>query len=137
MGQIITDHWIDELVHALEALPNFSNPQVTNLSKSSSWIHIEGQVAIEQHLVEIIIMLTSTFPLDLPFFRLKIADALGFIPHVDTTGIICFAEAEGILLDRNEPTQIVLEAVDRVLQLLYDGVTGRNASDFVDEFEVY
>ena len=137
MGEIRSDHWIDELIQALDASPNFSKPQVTDSSTSSSSTRIKGQIAIGEQLVDLVIVLMRTFPLELPIFLLKTADALGFIPHVDTYGTICFAEPEGILLDSNEPTLIVLESLERVLQLLNDGVTGQNKSDFVDEFEVY
>lgn len=137
MEEIRSNHWIDELLQALNSSPNFSEPRIINPSSSSSSTYIEGQIAIGEQSVDLVITLTQTFPLHLPVFRLKTADALGFIPHVDTYGIICFAEPEGILLDRNEPTLIVLESLERVLQLLNDGVTGKNKSDFVDEFEVY
>lgn len=137
MEEIRGDHWIDELLQALDSSPNFNEPRITNPSSSGSSTYIEGQIAIGEQLVDLVIVLTRTFPMELPIFLLKIANDLGFIPHVDTNGVICFAESEGVLLDRNEPILIVLESLERVLQLLNDGVTGQNKFDFVDEFEVY
>jgi len=82
-------------------------------------------------------VLDRSFPLRLPRFILRPWDALGFIPHVDQSGLVCFLDAEGIVLDRRRPVEVIREAWQRVVGTLADGVTGRNTTDFVDEFEVH
>lgn len=98
---------------------------------------LEGTVTIEKQEVTLRLELDEEFPAKLPRFTLLPWDALGFLPHVFPTGLICFQETEGILLDRRRPLALVRDAISRVLETLSDGVSGRNKMDFVDEFEVY
>jgi molybdopterin/thiamine biosynthesis adenylyltransferase len=54
---------------------------------------------------------------------------------VDQSGLVCFLDAEGIVLDRRRPVEVIRDAWQRVVGTLADGVTGRNTTDFVEEFE--
>ena len=83
------------------------------------------------------LVLDNSFPFTLPRFFLRPWDALGVIPHVDRHGMVCFADPEGLVIDRHRPVQIIHEAFERVVQVLIDGIMGRNRADFADEFEAY
>lgn len=99
---------------------------------------LEGKVDVAGREVTLQLLLDAAFPLSLPMFLLQPWDALGFIPHVlPPDGIVCYSAAEGLVLDRDRPVEIITEALGRAIQTLSDGVTGRNHTDFVDELEVY
>lgn len=125
------------ILHEVERRRLLSNPRrVESVHRRTSFA-LEGEVIVENNTVTIQIVLDLTFPLQLPQFFLRPWNALGFIPHVDTKGLICYIEPEGLILDRYQPIEIVAEAFQRTLNILSDGVTGRNQVDFVDEFETY
>ena len=62
---------------------------------------------------------------------------LGRIPHVETNGTVCYQSDEGLVLDRQRPGAVAAEAARLALDVLADGVAGRNHADFVDEWETY
>jgi len=73
----------------------------------------------------------------LPTVRLRPWDALGFIPHVDPSGAICYVDPEGMLLDQRRQLQVVRECLADVRRTLSEGIRGTNHGDFANEFEVY
>jgi molybdopterin/thiamine biosynthesis adenylyltransferase len=77
------------------------------------------------------------FPTSLPSVYLLSPGELGLLPHVDTDGKVCFTSEEGLALDRHNPTGIIEAAIARTIETLSAGMTGANASDFVDEFDAY
>ena len=98
---------------------------------------LEGEVSIVDREVTLRIVLEVSFPRVLPRIFLVPWDALGFIPHVDASGLICFTDPEGLVLDRRRPVDLVQDGLERALAILEAGVTGRNIADFTDEFEWY
>jgi molybdopterin/thiamine biosynthesis adenylyltransferase len=98
---------------------------------------LEGQLEVGDRRVAVKLVLPVEFPLAFPLMYLQPWDALGFIPHVEVSGYVCYVASEGLLLDRRNPVGIVAEAIRRASALLAAGVTGANRSDFVDEFEAY
>lgn len=134
---MIALHQFDETLRAVEELGLFQNPRRVPLPADIDGAVLEGEVIVEDKQVTLQLVLNASFPLKLPRFRLCPRDALGFIPHVDPDGGICFADPEGLVMDRRRPVQIVQESLQRALSTLADGVTGRNHADFIDELEVY
>ncbi|MCL5960661.1 MAG: ThiF family adenylyltransferase [Chloroflexi bacterium] len=100
---------------------------------------IEGEATVAGNDVKLRVGVDGRFPLSLPIIFLSPPDALGFIPHVeiDGDGYVCYAQAEGLLLDSQNPVGILQEAVKRAKAVLRDGVTGENRWDFTDEFSAY
>jgi len=124
---------------------------------------VEGEITVEGLDARLRLVLDESFPTSLPTLYLCPWDALGFLPHVlpvgrrlpstatgaepavreasgaglGTVGLVCYKQTEGILVDRRRPLAIVQEALESVRKTLEDGVTGRNRSDFVDEFDTY
>jgi len=81
--------------------------------------------------------LDSSFPHNLPHLFLIPWDQLGFIPHIEHDGWICYAQKEGLVLNSEVPLAILNEAIERAITILYEGSNRENKSDFVDEFESY
>ena len=102
-----------------------------------------GEATVEGREVRVKIELGAQFPLTLPQLLLFPWDALGHVPHVDPVdgdsggGLICYQAAEGIVLDRRRPSDLAIEALARGLDLLADGISGRNQADFADEWEAH
>src|SRR5262249_12582392 len=83
------------------------------------------------------LVIDPLFENKLPTVLLRPWDALGFIPHVDPSGVICYVDPEGMLLDQRRQLQIIRECLAEVRRTLRAGMTGANQADFVDEFEAY
>lgn len=108
-----------------------------HLSKFGAKLAFEGQVTVEDKTIILQVGLDRAFPRSLPLIFLFPWNALGFIPHVDENGKVCYAQREGLLLDRHAPTVIIEEAIQRSLKTLGKGVRRENQYDFVEEFESY
>ncbi len=127
-----------DLLNAIEELGPFQAPRRVEHSDLDGAVAIEGEVCVEGREATLRLVLGPSFPLELPRFYLLPWDTLGFIPHVmEENGFVCFADPEGLLVDRRRPVDVVQEAFGRALRVLADGVSGRNHADFVDEFEAY
>jgi molybdopterin-synthase adenylyltransferase len=96
----------------------------------------KGCICLEDQEVELLIGLDKHFPLSLPKIFLNPFDKLGFIPHLDKDGFVCYVPEEG-LLDSDNPLGIIRDALLKVKKTLLDGMRGTNHLDFIDEFETY
>lgn len=95
----------------------------------------EGSVIIGDKEVTIQIALPKHFPKRKPMYFLKEQKEVGFIPHTEPDGFICYSYDEGLLLDQSNPFGIVEESFQRAIQTLKDGVFQKNNQDFIKEFE--
>ncbi|BCL79611.1 UBCc and E1_enzyme_family domain-containing protein [Ktedonobacteria bacterium brp13] len=136
MNTKFTDQF-DKALHEVEERGIFRVPRRIESSEFANAAVLEGKVSIMDHEVTLWLVLDESFPLMLPRFFLRPWDTLGVIPHVDRRGMVCFADPEGLVMDRYRPVQVVQEALERVVQVLTDGVMGQNRADFADEFEAY
>lgn len=98
---------------------------------------LEGEVTVQGCSVTLQILLDQNFPSTLPHFLVREPEQLGLIPHLDTRGVICYADPEGLVYDRHRPVQVIIEAFKLAVKVLDKGITGQNLGDFADEFEVY
>ncbi len=98
---------------------------------------IEGQITVEDKEVTLVVGDDGKFPLDLPKVFLRPADTLGFIPHVEEDGCICYLDSEGLLLNTEDPAGIICDAITKTIDILHAGVTGSNRFDFMNEFAAY
>ena len=130
-----SDH--DDILREIDVLGILQAPRRVTDPKFGGASVLEGNVVVEGHEVVVQLVLDSTFPNQLPRFYLVPWDALGFIPHVDPYGQICFLDPEGLVLDRRRPVAIIQDAFRRTMQTLSDGVSGKNRAEFIDEWEVY
>jgi len=129
------DH--EDVLREIEVLGILQAPRRITDPKFGAAAVLEGNAVVEGRELAVRLVLDSTFPNQLPRFYLVPWDALGFIPHVDPYGQICFLDPEGLVLDRRHPVSIIQDAFCRAMQTLSDGVSGRNRAEFVDEWEVY
>ncbi|GAE36827.1 E2/UBC family protein [Halalkalibacter akibai] len=97
----------------------------------------EGTLTIENYVVTVQVVLPKHFPLYKPMFILKDPQALGFIPHVEPDGFICYSHDEGLLLDQSNPPGILSETYQRAVNTLREGITQKNHADFQKEFEAF
>lgn len=78
----------------------------------------------------------ETFPFSPPSIFLHDASLFLKIPHVEKTGRLCLIPSHGTLSPDN-PAGVVQTMLVDAIQLISDGLSGRNQGDFVDEFESY
>jgi hypothetical protein len=98
---------------------------------------VAGDVPIAGSSVRLRVELPDGFPAELPSVYLEPWDALGFLPHVDKRGKVCFFEREGLVVDRRHSGAVLSHAFGEALGILRDGVAGDNADEFAREFENY
>lgn len=98
---------------------------------------IECQGVVCGNKVTLHVGLDSQFPCSLPIIILENKDVFGILPHVENDGYICYLSPEGLLLNYNKPDVIVYECLLKAIMVLEDGITGRNADDFYNEFEAF
>jgi molybdopterin/thiamine biosynthesis adenylyltransferase len=96
-----------------------------------------GYAAVRGQKVRLRLKLPEGFPSALPNVYLEPWDALGFIPHVESSGKVCYFEKEGLVIDRRRPLVLLESALEEALDVLRRGVCGDNADEFAREFESY
>jgi len=79
----------------------------------------------------------KSFPLYLPNIYLVPWDIFGIIPHVETDGYVCYAEEGSSLLNFEDIEGLTHESISMAVQVLMDGISGKNHCDFIDEFGAY
>lgn len=89
--------------------------------------------------VALFMALPEDFPLVLPKIYISRENRLsiGFIPHVDVAGNICFYDEETITINPNEPGRLAKSCLDAGRDVLERGIQGKNNEDFVEEFVSY
>lgn len=98
---------------------------------------IVGELEVGDRRVELGVVLGSYFPHSLPAVFLVDRKALGFIPHVDPDGYVCYAASEGLVIDSTRPLEVIEYALARARTTLESGVSGENRADFTDEIASY
>lgn len=96
----------------------------------------EGNHTIEGKDITIQVGLPKRFPVEKPMLFLKNPKVLGFLPHIEKDGFICYSHDEGLLIDRSNPSGIIKEAFHRAERTLRDGITGSNKDDYLTDFEI-
>lgn len=86
--------------------------------------------------IPIVICIPEKWYRDLVDIYIENYDEIDFLPHIDNKGELCLFEMEGVLVDQNL-RGILLQSLRRAKDILVDGYSGKNAEDFIDEFELY
>ena len=81
--------------------------------------------------------ITKSFPLSLPIIFLAKWDEFGILPHVENDGYICYAREENSLLNAEDITGLTQEAISGAINVIKDGIFGKNKIDFIDKFGAY
>lgn len=94
-------------------------------------------LAVDSKKVPVSLFISKWFPQHLPIFHLPEYDHLGFLPHIEPKGLICYLEKESVYVNREEPKIVFQASVELAIQTLKDGLSGRNKGDFREEFHVF
>lgn len=121
-------------LHYLRILPE---NELNNFKTYKIVWAIEGQVTIAGKDVTLCVGVDGNFPLCLPKVFLRPPDALGFIPHVEGEGYICYLDSEGLLLNSEDPIGIICDAIAKAVDVIQAGVSGSNQLDLMNEFGAY
>lgn len=127
--------WRNNLLRSIESAGLLQRPHRVELDHGVPGL--VGRVDVEGRWVEIVINVDPLRFNRLPRFTLRPPEALGFIPHIDPGGVICFLEEEGIIFDQRRPLDVIRDCLLHVRRTLREGVTKTNQHDLVNEFEVY
>lgn len=129
------DAWRETVMRGVRELGLLRRARQVQLADGT--VALEGQLSIGDHAVTVAVDVDPILRNELPLVFLRPWDALGFIPHIDPNGLVCYLDKEGLLLDRRRPVDIVRDTLKRVQCTLEDGLSGVNQKDFVDELDVY
>lgn len=127
--------WRNNLLRSIEAAGLLQRPHRVKLD--SGIPGLAGRVDVEGRWIEIAINVDPLRFNHLPKFTLRPQDTLGFIPHIDPGGVICFLEEEGVVFDQRRPLDVIRDCLLHVRRTLREGITKANQHDFVNEFELY
>jgi molybdopterin-synthase adenylyltransferase len=132
MQQAAVDAWL-----ALAVTEGLILPPTSVIASESGSLLVTASIVVAQQPVEILVDIPADFPLHLPEIVLQQADCLGYLPHVGLQlGLVCFADKEGLLLDRQHPEWVLTWSVERAIATLTDALANREA-EFMRELEVY
>lgn len=83
--------------------------------------------------------LKSASPYSLPEFQVdfNVSPYLKGLPHIGPTGIICSFDPATCSSNPLNQEGVIAEVAEQAVLILNDGVTGRNNSDYFDEFLAY
>lgn len=98
---------------------------------------VTGRRTIRGKRIQLRLELPNSFPSKLPNIYIEPWDVLGFIPHVERDGKVCYIDNEGLVIDRRSPSLVLIRAVEDAIGVIQRGATGDNADDFASEFELY
>jgi len=114
-----------------------SASELESFKKRKVELAVEGQVTIKDKTVTLSVGIDRSFPLSLPIVFLRPPNALGFIPHLEEDGYVCYSDSEGLLLNWEDPVGILRDAISKATEILEAGISGSNQLDFMDEFGAY
>lgn len=102
---------------------------------------VATEISYENSFIPIVlhVAFTTQFPLEFPkiFLSPETFDGTKYIPHVDNNRLVCTFDSEIASTNPDEPAGIVVECLRKAKNIILDGLTGDNHSDFTDEFKAY
>lgn len=97
---------------------------------------IEGDLVAGENMVPIVIAIPQNWQRVLVDIYIKQYMDFPFIPHVDDKGKICLFDIEGVLIDQ-DLCGIVLQSIKRARKIVWEGLSGTNKEEFINEFDSY
>ncbi|MCU1808238.1 ThiF family adenylyltransferase [Cytobacillus firmus] len=131
-----TGMFLDELKDILMSVKSISVQEVKSRRGSFKDAY-QGLVEIERKSLVIQAVLPEKFPNEKPMIFLKDPKGIGFLPHIEKDGFVCYSHDEELLLDRSNPSGIIREAIQRAMTTLANGINKKNQEDFLTDFEVF
>jgi molybdopterin/thiamine biosynthesis adenylyltransferase len=132
-------HLEEQLVY-LQSNEHLLDFQITSNKAAlerGSLVVADAKVVLEGNLVHIHIGLDGNFPHSLPIVLIEPGSMPTYLPHVETDGFVCYAEKGNLVLNHLAPERVLAEAVEKSLEVLESGISGKNKWDFIDEFDAY
>lgn len=93
------------------------------------------ELKVDADIVNIMIALPFDWEIKLIDFYITDRD-FPFIPHVDIKGKLCLFDLEGCLID-GDLRGLIFQSVNRMIEVISDGIKGENKEDFIKEYELY
>jgi len=97
----------------------------------------ECQFTVDGKKIPVTLLISKWFPQHLPLFYLPKYDHLGFLPHIEPSGQICYLEKESVYVNREEPKAVFQASAELAMQTLRHGLSGKRKGDFREEFHVF
>ncbi|MEM6719179.1 MAG: ThiF family adenylyltransferase [Bacteroidota bacterium] len=110
---------------------------LSQIAMRSPFIFLNCILKVDEKDIPIKLVITSEFPEALPKFLLDKYDTLGFLPHIEPNGSICFLEKESVYINVEEPKAVFQASVELAIKTLSDGLNELNNKDFREEFHVF
>lgn len=114
--------------------------EVATSNKDGLTVHIcLVELSVLKQQVPARLVITDRFPRILPAFNIERYDLLGFIPHIEPNGRICFFEhkSESVYINEEVPELVFDQSVRMTIETLENGLKGENVSDFREEFHLF
>lgn len=134
---MLTQERFENIFHEVKNLDLLQGIHCLTTYPAGSVGGFEGNIEVQGRNITLQILLDNDFPISLPYYFVTPADSIGFIPHVDRRGWICYSDREGRAHDQRRPVQLIHETFIKAVEVLNLGLSGQNIGEFVDEFEVY
>jgi molybdopterin/thiamine biosynthesis adenylyltransferase len=112
-------------------------PPCSVVPMAGGLLRVSTTIAVAGKSVGILIEIPTDFPISLPPIRLQVPDSLGYLPHVSASGGVCYADSEGLLLNRQRPDLVLTWAVEHTQAVLTSGLGPGRVAEFMRELEVY
>jgi molybdopterin/thiamine biosynthesis adenylyltransferase len=112
-------------------------PPCSVVPMAGGLLRVSATIAVAGKSVGILIEIPTDFPISLPPIRLQVPDSLGYLPHVSASGGVCYADSEGLLLNRQRPDLVLTWAVEHTQAVLTIGLGPGRVAEFMRELEVY
>lgn len=127
----------DDLIHYIHSAKNIKLVSENEILSGSDINEFFCEVEINDSNVSVRVLISNRFPEILPKFYLEKYNLLGFIPHVEPDGSICYLEKESIYVNADVPHIVFEASVDLAIKTIEDGLNGNNHKDFREEFQVF
>lgn len=133
--------YLVEQLQSLQTNNHVFDLQIANNNKAAidrgSLVVADAKIFLNGKTVQIHIGLDENFPHSLPIVLIESGSMPTYLPHVETDGFVCYAEKESLLINYLAPERVLAEAIERSLEELESGISGKNKWDFIDEFDAY
>ena len=99
----------------------------------------EVEVGSFQKEISLYVAFEESFPLTIPRIYLSKESSyeIGLIPHVDKDRFVCTFHTDALILDAENPLNIVRTCLRKAKKIIKEGLEGANHGDFKDEIMAY
>ncbi|HEY9116833.1 MAG TPA: E2/UBC family protein, partial [Roseivirga sp.] len=110
-----------EETEGIEFIKDLVDVRLFNKEKEQPIFKFECQFTVDGKKVPVYLLITKWFPEHLPLFYLPEYDYLGFLPHIEPSGLICYLEKESVYVNREEPKAVFQASAELAIQTLKKG----------------